>query len=78
MSRIHCIWLASFCLGLFWSVPSRAIVDVHEQYFAAPESSKLSSWSFDFSGSTGNDDRQAISIETHNFCEVSEHVAVRR
>lgn len=67
MSRIHCIWLASFCLVLFWSVPSRAIVDVHEQYFAAPESSKLSSWSFDFSGATGNDDRQAISIETHNL-----------
>ena len=44
-----------------------AIVDVHEQYFASPESSRLSSWSFDVSGATGNDDRQAISIETHNL-----------
>jgi len=50
-----------------WSFSAHAIVDVHEQYFASPDSSRLSSWSFDVSGATGNDDRQAISVETHNL-----------
>lgn len=60
-------WAGLAIVAILWSPPSQGIVDVHEQYFAAPESSKLSSWSFDLSGATGNDDRQAISIETHNL-----------
>ena len=67
MRRINFAWLTLCGIALIFSEPVRAIVDVHEQYFAAPESSKLSSWSFDLSGATGNDDRQAISIETHNL-----------
>lgn len=67
MSRINFAWLILCGIALIWGAPARAIVDVHEQYFAAPESSKLSSWSFDVSGATGNDDRQAVSIETHNL-----------
>ena len=67
MKRINSAWLSLCGIALIWSAPSRAIVDVHEQYFAAPESSKLSSWSFDVSGATGNDDRQAVSIKTHNL-----------
>ena len=67
MRRINLAWLTLCGIALIFSAPVRAIVDVHEQYFAAPESSKLSSWSFDVSGATGNDDRQAVSIETHNL-----------
>ena len=67
MKRINSAWLTLCGIALIWSAPSRAIVDVHEQYFAAPGSSKLSSWSFDISGATGNDDRQAVSIKTHNL-----------
>ena len=44
-----------------------AIVDVHDQYYAAPEAEVLSAWSFDFSGASGNDARQDFAIETHNL-----------
>jgi len=46
---------------------SWAIVDVHDQYYAAPEAEVLSAWSFDFSGASGNDTRQDLSVEMHNL-----------
>lgn len=46
---------------------SWGIVDVHDHFYAAPDQSVLSAWSFDFSGASGNDSRAAFSVESHNL-----------
>ena len=46
-------------------------MDVHEQYFAAPESSKLSSWSFDFSGQLATTTVKRFQLKHTICCEVS-------
>ena len=72
----------SACVGLLprhWSVSllwmvlamgstnARAIVDVQDEYYTAPDAAVLSVWSLDFSGASGNDARQTLAIETHNL-----------
>lgn len=58
--------LMATAFSLFPALAS-AIVDVHDQYYAAPEAEVLSAWSLDFSGASGNDARQDFSIEMHNL-----------
>ena len=43
------------------------IVDVHDEYHAAPEAATLSVVSVDFSGASGNDSRQSFSLEGHQL-----------
>ena len=55
-------------LGLsFLPLTALGIVDVHDEYYAAPEAATLSVVSVDFSGASGNDSRQSFSLEGHQL-----------
>jgi hypothetical protein len=55
-------------LGLsFLPITALGIVDVHDEYYAAPEAATLSVVSVDFSGASGNDSRQSFSLEGHQL-----------
>ena len=54
-------------LGLLLSSSAVAIVDVNGQYFAEPDAAMFSSFSLDFSGASGNDQRSDVSIDSHSI-----------
>ena len=51
----------------FIPLTALGIVDVHDEYYAAPEAATLSVVSVDFSGASGNDSRQSFSLEGHQL-----------
>ena len=55
-----------FCLSAL-PLTALGIVDVHDEYYAAPEAATLSVISVDFSGASGNDSRQSFSVEGHQL-----------
>jgi len=62
--------LSASCLLLwlpFLPFSALGIVDVHDEYYAAPEAATLSVISVDFSGASGNDSRQSFSVEGHQL-----------
>ena len=62
--RLRSKLLARYLLLCLPILPLTAlgIVDVHDEYYAAPEAATLSVVSVDFSGASGNDSRQSFSL----------------
>ena len=67
--RLRSKLLARYLLLCLPILPLTAlgIVDVHDEYYAAPEAATLSVVSVDFSGASGNDSRQSFSLEGHQL-----------